>query len=243
MDRVTMTFVEHARWPVIGAALLFCIGLSAEAHAQMRLDAPDVERCAAQIHAGLRPLSVVPAHRPLVLRTVLHTLAHVPACHLPGDVRRALQLSYRWVRLSGTQLCTPSGQTVEQRLERAERRALARPHAPECTFGGNSDSAWVASRACRPAAAPVRDLMTDSNEYLFAGRTRLLVVQVVDALAASSPRLVASAQLVWMVASWMGNVEVIGQTWEPSATFQRMMEDLRARHVRFDRYEAGRIAR
>jgi len=85
--------------------------------------------------------------------------------------------------------------------------------------------------------------MTDSNEYLFAGRTRLLVVQVVDALAASSPRLVASAQLVWMVASWMGNVEVIGQAWEPSATFLSMMEDLRARHVRFDSYEEGRIAR
>jgi len=85
----------------------------------------------------------------------------------------------------------------------------------------------------------VRDLVTDSNEHLFAGGTRLLVVQVVDSLAASSPRLVASAQLVWMFASWMGNGPLtIEPVWQPTGTFRRMMEDLRARHVRFESYSS-----
>lgn len=230
---------------MIGAVLLVCVGLSTETHAQVRLDAPEVERCAGQIYRGLRPLSEAPAHRKRVLRTVLHTLAGVPACHLPADVRRALQLASRWVGLSGTQLSSPTGQTLGERYERAIRRTLRRQRSPECMSEINlgSAEAWIASRACHPAAGPVRDLLTDSSEYMFAGVNRLLVAQVVDMLTAASPRLTASAQLVWMLASWMGNEHVIPPVWNPSATFEHMMEDLRARRVRFDPYPTGSNAR
>jgi len=239
MDRrkVTLTMPTHDRLLMITAALSFCAALSSPARAQPALDSPDVDACATEIYRGLRPLSDGPIDRASILRTLLHTLSHAPACHLSADARRALRLSYRRAGLSSAQLSSPSGQAFDERYERAMRRALSRPRRSECALGANSNEGWIASRACRPVAPGIRDLVTDSSEHLFAGGTRLLVVQVVDTLAASAPRLLASAQLVWMAASWMGNGPLaIEPIWEPSDSFRRMMADLRARHVRFESY-------
>jgi len=240
---MTLAMPTHNRLLMITAALsscavlALCAAFASPARAQPAPDSPDVDACATQIYRGLRPLSDGPVDRVPILRTLLHTLSHAPACHLPADLRRALRLSYRRAGLSGRQLASPSGQAFDERYERATRRALSRSHRSECALGANSNEAWIASRACHPVAPGIRDLVTDSSEHLFAGGTRLLVVQVVDTLAASTPRLLASAQLVWMAGSWMGNGPLaIEPIWESSDSFRRMMADLRARHVRFESY-------
>jgi len=173
------------------AVFVSCAVFSSRAQAQAALDSPDVEACAAQIYRGARPLSEGIVDRPRILRTVLRTLSHVPACHVPADLRRALWLAYRRARLSGAQLRAAAGQALDPRYEIATTRALATPDRPECALGRDWNETWASSRACSPLEPAIRNLVTDPEQRQFAGSDRLLVVQVVDASSAASPRLMA----------------------------------------------------
>ncbi|RLB46935.1 MAG: hypothetical protein DRJ42_26525 [Deltaproteobacteria bacterium] len=218
--------MTHLKSMFFVVLLLTSAVFASTADAQIRLEDPNVERCAAQIYRGIQPLAHVPYDRVNVLRTVLRALIRAPACHIPRAVREALRLQYR----SRGHHSSRESRAIAARADPILRDILSAPRRPECAPGADWSRTYFATEDCRPDAIPLRELNTGTRPRFLLGPTRLLLVHIVDALAEASPSLVASAQLVWMYASWMDS-ECI-----PSITFIWMREDLRQKRVRRQPY-------
>ncbi len=218
-----MTYLASA---LLLALLLASAAWASPADAQIRLEDPNVERCSAQIYGGIQPLAHAPYDRVNVLRTVLRALIRAPACHIPARVREALRLQYR----SRGHHSPREARRLWARAAPILRDILSAPRRPECAPGADWSLSYFTTEDCRPDTIPLRELNTGVRPRFLLGPTRLLLVHIVDALAEASPSLVATAQLVWMYASWMDS-ECI-----PSITFIWMREDLRQKRVRLQPY-------
>ncbi|MBW2465117.1 MAG: hypothetical protein JRH11_25935 [Deltaproteobacteria bacterium] len=222
--------MTHNNSVLLVALLLASATFASTADAQIRLEDPNIQRCAAQIYRGIQPLAHAPYDRVNVLRTVLRALIRAPACHIPDRVREALRLQYRSRGLPRSQPPSREARAIFARADPILRDILSVPRRPECAPGSDWSRRYFATERCLPDAIPLRELNTGVRPRFLLGSTRLLLVQLVDALAEASPSLVASAQLVWMYASWMDG-ECI-----PSITFIWMREDLRQKRVRRQPY-------
>ncbi len=221
-----------ARIAFAAGMTLACLGLltPSAAYAQIHLNDPAVEACAEQIYAAVRPLSRGHYSRWEILPTIYAGLRRADACHFPEAVREAMRLDALELGLRTRRHLTPRERQLSRAADDAVAALVRVPRRPHCELV----EAGLYDR-CAPVPIPVRELNVGTRPRFLVGPTRLFVVQLVDALAEADPRLVASAQLLWMYASWM-NCECV-----PSITFLWMRRDLREGRTRLAPYPDERL--
>ncbi|NOY94086.1 MAG: hypothetical protein GXP55_23120 [Deltaproteobacteria bacterium] len=222
---------NRVAFPLMLGALLGTLGATRAASAQVHLDHPAVEACAEQIYAAVRPLGRERYRRWEILPTIYAGLRRASACRFPEAVREAMRLDALELGLRTRRHLTPAEHQISREASEALAPLVATPRASECDHGDHEGL----YTECMPVPIPIRELNVGTRPRFLMSSPRLFLVQIVDAVAEADPRLMASAQLLWMYASWM-NCECV-----PSITFLWMRRDLREGRVRLAAYPDERL--